>query len=243
MGIDAPAGSGARRRDDLPPNHPGVYDRYQDEWWRSRGPFAALQWLARSRARLLPPPSPGALLVDVGCGAGLLGPHVGGYRYIGFDISHSALLEARRRGVTAVRADVTALPVRTGAASVVVAGEIFEHVDDLGGCLDEIARVMEPGATLVFDTINDTRLARLLLIGIGDRIPAGPPPILHDPSQFIPPAVLHKELAHRGIEVEWWGLRPSLPGYLGYLLGRDAPVKLVRSRLEAVLYQGIGRRR
>lgn len=142
-----------------------------------------------------------------------------------------------------MKADAALLPVADRSASVVVAGEIFEHLEDLDGCLDEIARVMEPGATLVFDTINDTRLARLVLIHLGDRLPGGPPSELHDSALFLAPVELERKLEARGIEVEWWGLRPSIAGYVGYLLGRESPVELVRTRLEAVLYQGMGRRR
>ncbi|HYZ10737.1 MAG TPA: bifunctional 3-demethylubiquinone 3-O-methyltransferase/2-octaprenyl-6-hydroxy phenol methylase, partial [Actinomycetota bacterium] len=31
-------------------NDPDQYDRLAGEWWRPRGAFAALHWLARSRA-------------------------------------------------------------------------------------------------------------------------------------------------------------------------------------------------
>lgn len=226
-----------------PLSDPGLYDRFREDWWSPRGRFAALHWLAHSRADLIPPGSGDELLVDIGCGAGLLAPHVKGFRHLGIDISDSALRSARIHGVEAVKADAGLLPVDTRSASVVVAGEVFEHLEDLDGCLDEIARVMKPGATLVFDTINDTLLARVVLIQLGERLPGGPPAELHDPAFFVSPTQLKRKLEARGIEVEWWGLRPSLSGYVGYLLGRESPVEMVRTRLKAVLYQGTGRRR
>ena len=49
-----------------PRNDPGRYDDLVDRWWEPRGPFAMLHW---------PAGRPGAVLVDLGCGAGLQAPH------------------------------------------------------------------------------------------------------------------------------------------------------------------------
>jgi len=52
-----------------------------------------LHWLAAARAAVVPPAGPsGGLLVDLGCGAGLLAPHLAGkgYRHVGVDITASA---------------------------------------------------------------------------------------------------------------------------------------------------------
>lgn len=59
----------------LPPNDPRQYDDLAGEWWRPDGAFAMLHWLARARAALVPPAArPDAVLVDLGCGAGLMAP-------------------------------------------------------------------------------------------------------------------------------------------------------------------------
>jgi hypothetical protein len=47
-------------------NDPAQYDELADQWWRPSGMFAALHWLAASRAEHIPPASrAGALLVDL----------------------------------------------------------------------------------------------------------------------------------------------------------------------------------
>ena len=73
----------------LPRNDLRQYEVLADEWWRPGGAFAMLHWLAAARAALIPPaPRAGAVLVDLGCGAGLLAPHVAplGYRHVGWDV-------------------------------------------------------------------------------------------------------------------------------------------------------------
>jgi 2-polyprenyl-6-hydroxyphenyl methylase / 3-demethylubiquinone-9 3-methyltransferase len=91
-----------RRRNDL-----AQYDELAGQWWDPRGPFCMLHWLAASRAEHIPPaPRPGAVLVDLACGAGLMAPHVHrlGYRHVGVDLTASALGPAREHGVLPVRA-------------------------------------------------------------------------------------------------------------------------------------------
>ena len=137
----------------LRPNDPAQYDELADQWWDASGGFAALHWLAASRAEHIPPARhPGAVLVDLACGGGLMGPHVArlGYRHVGVDLGLQGLRVAREHGVLPVRGSVLAVPLADGCADVVVAGEILEHVEDDVGVLAECARVLRPGGTLVF---------------------------------------------------------------------------------------------
>ena len=122
------AGEGARVLND-----PRQYDGLVDEWWQPNGRFAMLHWLAESRARLLPPAQPGAMLIDVACGGGLLAEHVARtpYRHVGVDIGLPGLRVARAHGVDVTAGDARQLPFPDGCADVVVAGEVFEHVPDL----------------------------------------------------------------------------------------------------------------
>jgi 2-polyprenyl-6-hydroxyphenyl methylase / 3-demethylubiquinone-9 3-methyltransferase len=224
-----------------PRNDPGQYDRLAGEWWKPRGAFAALHWLARARAALIPTPARARpTLVDLGCGGGLLARHVDGYRHVGVDLSESSLLQAAGHGVLPVRADAAAVPLRNGVADVVVAGEVFEHVRDLPAVVAEIARVLRPGGVLVFDTINDTLWSRLSLVVVGERVPGGPPPLIHDPGLFVRPHRLGELLGGHGFRVRVRGLRPSVGDYLGFLLGRRDSVRMLPTRSLASVYQGVG---
>lgn len=233
----------AMRTKTEPRNDPRQYDRLAAHWWKPGGAFAALHWLARARAELIPPPRGGSpVLLDIGCGGGLLAAHVNGYRHVGIDLSEPSLRLAAGHGVAPIRGDAIALPLRDHAADVAVAGELFEHVADLPGVIAEIARVLRPGGLLVFDTINDTPWSRISLVLIGERIPGGPPPRIHDPSLFVSPARLSELLGDHGFRVRIRGLRPSVVDYAAFLLGRNRLVRMVPTRSVASVYQGVGRK-
>ena len=225
-------------------NDPAQYDDLAAQWWDPRGTFAMLHWLARARAALVPPASrPGAVLVDMGCGAGLLAPHVAGlgYRVAGVDLTRSALVQAAAHGEAAVQGDVTALPLADACADVVCAGEILEHVTDLRAAVAEACRVLRPGGVLVVDTLAATIAARLLVITVAERIPGAAPPGLHDPALFVDRKALVAECARHGVRLQLTGLRPSAWSVLHWLLRRDTPaVTMVRTWSTAVLFQGRG---
>ena len=230
-----------------PPNDPCQYDDLAGEWWRPGGTFEILHWLAAARGALVPKASrPGAVLVDAGCGAGLLAPHVGhlGYRHVGVDLRRVGLKQAAEHGVTPVSGDVTALPMGDGCADVVVAGEILEHVTDLPGAVAELVRVLRPGGTVVLDTLNRTALGKFITVTAGEALRIAPPG-MHDPSLFVDPAELTGQFARHGVKLRVRGIRPTLSGLLRWLVlpGRanGRPLgRVVPTFSTAVLYQGIG---
>jgi 2-polyprenyl-6-hydroxyphenyl methylase/3-demethylubiquinone-9 3-methyltransferase len=227
-------------------NDPRQYDSMAGEWWRPGGDFELLHWLAESRAALIPPAaSPGALLVDAGCGGGLLAPHVRakGYRHLGVDLGRPALRQAAGQGVTPVNGDVTALPLASAAAEVVAAGEILEHVTDLSGTVAEICRVLRPGGLVVLDTVNDTWLSRLITVTLGERLGIAPPG-LHDPGLFVRPRRLIAEFARHGVALTIRGVRPTMSGLFRWIALKRTPSggRIVPAFSSAVLYQGTGRK-
>lgn len=93
-------------------------------------------------------------VLDVGCGEGQvarLAADGGATRVVGLDASAAQIGEARRRGggPAYVQGSATALPVRSGWWDAVVACLVLEHVDDLDGALDEVARALRPGGRFV----------------------------------------------------------------------------------------------
>lgn len=230
----------------LAPNDPVLYERLADQWWRPRGTFAALHWLAAARARLIPAASrPDAVLVDLGCGAGLLAPHLEGkgYRHLGVDCSPSALRQAAEHGVHGSLGDVLAVPLADGCADVVVAGEILEHVPDLPRAVAEACRLLRPGGLLVIDTLADTALCRWIAIGLAERVPRIATRGVHDPALLVDRDELVDECARHGVALTLRGIRPSLADVVPWALGRRDSVRMVPVPTTAVLFQAWGRKR
>ena len=226
----------------LPRNDPRQYDDLAGEWWRPTGVFAPLHWLAAARARLVPPAAgDGAVLVDIGCGGGLLAPYLAGkgYRHIGVDLVGSALAQAAEHGVLAVAGDAAALPLPDRCADVVVAGEVLEHVTELDAAVAEACRVLRPGGRLVLDTLNATALSRFVTITLAERF-SGVPKGIHDPARYVDPGRLAALCAAHGVRLRVRGARPTVWGTVGWLVARRGVARIVPTWSTAVLYQGLG---
>jgi 2-polyprenyl-6-hydroxyphenyl methylase/3-demethylubiquinone-9 3-methyltransferase len=232
-----------RPAEGLTRNDPRQYDDLAGEWWRPDGRLGPLHWLAAARARHVPPASrSGAVLVDIGCGAGLLAPHVAGkgYRHVGVDVTRSALEQAADHGVDAVLGDASRVPLADGCADVVCAGEVLEHVVDLRGTVAEACRVLRPGGLFVADTLNATAISRFVVVTLGESVPGGAPRGIHDPNLFVTPRVLLDECARHGVTVRIGGIRPTVAGFLRFMLTRRGVVPMVPTRSTAILYEAVG---
>jgi ubiquinone/menaquinone biosynthesis C-methylase UbiE len=99
---------------------------------------------------LLPPA--GRATLDLGCGEGRGGRWLAehGHRVTGVDGSPTMVRLAEEAGgyVQVVEADAAALPFDDGAFDLVSAFMSLHDVDDLGGALAEVVRVLVPGGRL-----------------------------------------------------------------------------------------------
>jgi ubiquinone/menaquinone biosynthesis C-methylase UbiE len=95
-------------------------------------------------------------LIDVGCGTGsydvALAEH--GWDVTGVDVSSDMLRRARQRGVRTVQADATALPFDDASFDAAISIFTSTDVDDLGAVVRETARVLQPGAPLVYLAVH-----------------------------------------------------------------------------------------
>lgn len=228
-------------------SEPTLYDRHGPDWWDG-----SVRWLRQLRKLV-----PARLtlfdtviddwtdleVLDLGCGGGFMAEALArrGASVTGVDPSGPALAAARRHAAASGLAIDYRLgtgedvPVATGTMDVVVCVDVLEHVEELGRVLDEVRRVLKPGGLFLFDTVNRTRLATLVMVTLGETVLRLLPRGTHDPRRFVPPPALRRGLVDRGFAV---------PPFVGFgPRGLDAQGDFTFGRLPtlAVLYLGWAR--
>lgn len=263
-----------------------IYDRLADTWWDEHGFLNLLRTLVNPArfayihhtltARL--GRDPRALrMLDIGCGGGLLSEEFAraGCLVYGIDPSRESVAaaqrHARREGLLAsegggagrgrvgyAAAQGERLPFPDETFDLVSCCDVLEHLDDYDLVIDEAARVLKPRGAFFYDTINRTRVSRLVVIKLFQewRWSRVMMPGTHDWGMFITPRELRTNMAWHGfVEQHVTGLRPRrrLPlilwnvwqkrrGRISYAeLGRR--LRLVPSRHTDVLYMGYGIKR
>lgn len=155
----------------------------------------------------------GLRILEVGCGGGLICEDMAqrGAVMVGIDPSELALQTAREHAnqsglaerITYEQGFAEALPYETGSFQAIVCLDVLEHVKDLRQTITEVARVLAPGGVFVFDTINRTFLARIILIWYGEHFPSGGlVPGIHDYHAFIKPAELRAILEANQFKIQ-----------------------------------------
>lgn len=211
------------------------------QWWDPRGPAAILHAINGPRLRFYREALgdlAGRLVLDAGCGGGLVakGLAEAGAVVVGLDQSPSSLQVARRavgsvaagpglagaaagRGVAGVAAgrfhaaggQLERLPFADGAFDAVVAADVLEHVPDLPAVVRELSRVLVPGGSLAFDTINRTVWAWFTALWGAERLLGLMPRGTHDWRLLIRPEELDRLLRGAGlVPVATAGLAPAV---------------------------------
>jgi 2-polyprenyl-6-hydroxyphenyl methylase/3-demethylubiquinone-9 3-methyltransferase len=197
-----------------------VYRRLGHAWWDDDvGEFSTLRFfvnpvrfgyfkriLDQERGQA----QSGLVLLDVGCGGGILAEEFAraGLRVTGIDPApesiQTALAHAAASGLS--------IEYRTGsgeqlllanaAFDVVACCDVLEHVDDLDRVIGEVARVLKPGGLFFFDTINRTFVSKIAMIKVMQewRSTAFVEPNCHVWERFIKPAELRQVLERYGLE-------------------------------------------
>jgi 2-polyprenyl-6-hydroxyphenyl methylase / 3-demethylubiquinone-9 3-methyltransferase len=106
------------------------------------------------------------------------------------------------------------LPFASGSFDAVVAADVLEHLPDLPAAVAELARVLVPGGSLVFDTVNRTPWSWFTAVFGLEQVLRMVPRGTHDWRLFIRPGELDRLLRGAGLEpVALCGLAPRIgPG-------------------------------
>jgi ubiquinone biosynthesis O-methyltransferase len=203
------------KRNDL-----SIYDAYADHWWDG-----SQRWL-RTLQNLVPARLGhfdriaewrGKTVLDLGCGGGFMAEALAqrGAAVTGIDPAEKAIAIAQRHAASqnlSIKYLVgtgEALPAADGSMDYVVCVDVLEHVADLGEVINEVRRVLKPGGLFLFDTINRTWLASLVVVFFGERVFRILPVGTHDPAKFIRPTELATLLNAHGFTVAGFtGLGP-----------------------------------
>jgi ubiquinone/menaquinone biosynthesis C-methylase UbiE len=120
-------------------------------WARAEGHDS--YWVFHRESFLASLPPPGRLTLDVGCGEGRVTRDLRalGHDVVGVDVAPSMVEAAREADPDGqyVLASAANMPFEDGAADLVIAFMSLMDMDDMPGGLREIARVLEPGGSLI----------------------------------------------------------------------------------------------
>ena len=147
----------------------------------------------------------GKRVLDLGCRSGALTRHfLEGNSVVGLDVDPAALEKAAALGIEPVQANVEEpLPFEDASFDVVVAGELFEHLQFPDALVREVRRVLRPGGVLAGSVPNAFRVQSRL------RFLRGSPPE-DDPTHlrmFSPTALRELLAGFERIELHFVGGR------------------------------------
>lgn len=228
-------------------NNLGIYDDVAANWWSDD-----IRWV-RTLKNLVPGRLAwfdrhidwaGLGVLDLGCAGGFMAEALTfkGARVTGIDPASQAIEAARAHAKSIgqpIRYDVGVgedLPYETESYDAVVCVDVLEHVSDLTKVLSEVARVLKPGGTFLFDTINRNRVSRFGTITLAENILRLLPKGTHDPELFIKPRELMRALENAGLVAgPTKGLGPRGINRRGDFVFGPVPTR-------SVIYMGIARK-
>jgi 2-polyprenyl-6-hydroxyphenyl methylase/3-demethylubiquinone-9 3-methyltransferase len=227
------------------PGELGKFDAIAARFWDSHGEFRPLHLLNPVRAEYIAgrAPLPGARVLDVGCGGGLLAESLAaaGATVTGVDLAPGMVEVARlhaaesRLSIDYRVADAAELAAAMpGAFDVVTCMEMLEHVPEPAAMVATLAALVRPGGALFVSTLNRNLRSFLEAIVAGEYLLGLLPRGTHEYERLIRPAELARWarsagltlLDLRGIELNPFTGLAALSGsvavnYLAHFSGRD----------------------
>lgn len=211
-------------------------------WWDPNSEFKPLHdinplrldWIERSVGLT------GKTVVDIGCGGGLLseGMAVQGTQVTGIDLSDKALGVARLHLLESGRQvnyrQISAEQLANECPQqfdIVTCLEMLEHVPDPASIVEACGRLVKPGGSVFFSTLNRNPKAYLLAVVGAEYILGMLPKGTHDYAKFIKPSELARWSKQSGLEPEELIGMSYNPLTQRYSLNQDSSVNyLLRTR-------------
>ncbi len=189
------------------------FSSFAARWWEPNGPSAPLHVLNPIRLSFIQQQIElnSALVLDIGCGAGILSEALAkcGAHVTGIDASPE-MIEAAR-----THAEQGNLIINYSAITIecfiqnqdqlfdaVVCMELIEHVPDPQKLIADCVRALKPGGKLFISTINRTPKAYALAILGAEYVLNLLPKQTHDYNKFIRPAELASMLGNANLQLK-----------------------------------------
>ena len=193
------------------------------KWWDPSGEMRALHQINPIRIRIIrdllcaqlgsdpndSAPLGGAIVLDVGCGAGLLAEPMArlGAHVTGIDASPEMIEAAQAHAIgTATSVDYRATPAEEMAATeatfdAVLVMELVEHVADVGSLMTACCAMVRPGGLMVAATLNRTARSMVFGIAAAEYVLGWAPKGSHDWRKFLRPSELGAHMRAGGLTV------------------------------------------
>ncbi len=181
-------------------------------WWDPQSEFRPLHEINPLRLKWIDSRAPlaGKKVLDVGCGGGILAEAMAGAgaTVSGIDLSDKALKVARLHlhesghsvDYQLISAEDYAAQ-HAGEFDVVTCMEMLEHVPDPASVVAACARLVKPGGSVFFSTLNRNAKSYLFAIIGAEYLLKLLPRGTHDYTKFITPAELARMAREAGLDV------------------------------------------
>lgn len=189
------------------------FDAIAARWWDPNGAMAPLHAINPARTQYIEAAAGGLRnkkALDVGCGGGLLSEALAarGAEVTGIDLADEVLQAARAHAresrlaieYRSIAAEALAAEA-PGAFDLVTCLEMLEHVPEPASVVQACARLVRPGGTVVFSTINRNPKAYALAIIAAEYLLKLIPRGTHDYAKLIRPSELERWARAAGLEV------------------------------------------
>lgn len=189
------------------------FEALADSWWDTESSSKMLHAINPLRAKYIEERVllAGKQLLDVGCGGGILSEAMAyrGANVLGIDLAEKPLkiaelhaLEHQLQGVQYQLTSVEQLALKQSESfDVITCMEMLEHVPDPESIVLSCNKLLKPGGTLVFSTLNRNVKSYLMAIIGAEYLLKLLPKGTHDHEKFIKPSELANVLRQTGLIV------------------------------------------
>ena len=177
------------------------FETLASRWWDPNSEFAPLHEINPLRLGYIDKrvDLAGARVLDVGCGGGILSESLAakGAKVVGIDAGLAPINVARLHAIASnMQIDYRHTTVETllekeeGSFDVVCCLEMLEHVPDPASAVEACSRLVRPGGSIFFSTINRNLKAFVFAIVGAEYVLSLLPRGTHDYKKFIRPSEL-----------------------------------------------------